>query len=52
MAIRIKYIVLHRVQPLTQKGYILIAHTAFHKGDTARGYSGYTSDYYMLGFLM
>ncbi|KAI0352373.1 glycoside hydrolase family 13 protein [Trametes cingulata] len=32
------YIVLHRVQPNTQKGYILVAHTAFHKGSKDRGY--------------
>ncbi|KZT59916.1 glycoside hydrolase family 133 protein [Calocera cornea HHB12733] len=32
------YIVLHRVQHTTQKGYILIAHTAFHKGGKERGW--------------
>lgn len=32
------YIVLHRVQPTTQKGYILVAHTAFKKGSKDRGY--------------
>ncbi|KAJ3567348.1 hypothetical protein NP233_g6419 [Leucocoprinus birnbaumii] len=32
------YIILHRVQPSTQKGYILIAHTAFSKGRKDRGY--------------
>ncbi|KAI0731152.1 glycoside hydrolase family 13 protein [Earliella scabrosa] len=32
------YIVLHRVQPHTQKGYILVAHTAFQKGSKDRGY--------------
>ncbi|KAF5316807.1 hypothetical protein D9619_006196 [Psilocybe cf. subviscida] len=32
------YIVVHRVQPLTQKGYILVAHTAFHKGSKDRGH--------------
>lgn len=32
------YIVLHRVQPTTQKGYLLVAHTAFSKGSKDRGY--------------
>nr|GAT49271.1 glycoside hydrolase family 13 protein [Mycena chlorophos] len=32
------YIVVHRVQPETQKGYILVAHTAFNKGSKDRGY--------------
>ncbi|KAF9005909.1 glycoside hydrolase family 13 protein [Cyathus striatus] len=32
------YIVLHRVQPSTQKGYLLVAHTAFSKGSKDRGY--------------
>ncbi|CCM02450.1 uncharacterized protein FIBRA_04549 [Fibroporia radiculosa] len=32
------YIVIHRVQPTTQKGYILIAHTAFSKGSKDRGH--------------
>ncbi|KIY52794.1 glycoside hydrolase family 13 protein [Fistulina hepatica ATCC 64428] len=32
------YIIVHRVQPGTQKGYILIAHTAFHKGPKDRGW--------------
>ncbi|KAJ7077886.1 glycoside hydrolase family 13 protein [Mycena belliarum] len=31
------YIVLHRVQPGTQKGYLLVAHTAFTKGSKERG---------------
>ncbi|KAG5721186.1 Glycogen debranching enzyme [Termitomyces sp. T112] len=31
------YIVVHRVQPSTQKGYILVAHTAFSKGSKDRG---------------
>ncbi|KAJ7634145.1 glycoside hydrolase family 13 protein [Mycena polygramma] len=31
------YIVLHRVQPVTQKGYLLVAHTAFFKGSKDRG---------------
>jgi glycogen debranching enzyme len=29
---------MHRVQPSTQKGYILIAHTAFNKGNKDRGF--------------
>lgn len=29
----------HRVQPSTQRGYLLIAHTAFSKGQKDRGYS-------------
>lgn len=33
----VKYIALHRVQPSTQKGYLLIAHTAFSKGCKDRG---------------
>ncbi|KAJ8515736.1 hypothetical protein ONZ45_g6896 [Pleurotus djamor] len=32
------YIVIHRVHPSTQKGYILVAHTAFSKGSKDRGY--------------
>jgi glycogen debranching enzyme len=32
------YIVIHRVQPSTQKGYVLVAHTAFSKGSKDRGY--------------
>ncbi|KAG8949849.1 hypothetical protein FRC04_008152 [Tulasnella sp. 424] len=32
------YIVLHRVQPITQKGYLLVAHTAFRKGTKDRGH--------------
>ncbi|KAF9462976.1 glycoside hydrolase family 13 protein [Collybia nuda] len=32
------YILVHRVQPTTQKGYLLIAHTAFSKGSKARGF--------------
>ncbi|KDR65730.1 hypothetical protein GALMADRAFT_81520 [Galerina marginata CBS 339.88] len=32
------YIVLHRVQPVTQKGYLLVAHTAFSKGSKDRGH--------------
>ncbi|KAK0218056.1 glycoside hydrolase family 13 protein [Armillaria fumosa] len=31
------YIVLSRVHPGTQKGYLLVAHTAFHKGSKDRG---------------
>jgi glycogen debranching enzyme len=34
-----QYIVLHRVQPSTGQGFLLVAHTAFHKGATGRGYS-------------
>ncbi|EJF64264.1 glycoside hydrolase family 13 protein [Dichomitus squalens LYAD-421 SS1] len=32
------YIVLHRVQPQTQKGYLLVAHCAFQKGSKDRGF--------------
>ncbi|KAF8892098.1 glycoside hydrolase family 13 protein [Infundibulicybe gibba] len=32
------YIVVHRVQPKTQKGYIVVAHTAFTKGSKDRGF--------------
>ncbi|KAG6831110.1 hypothetical protein H0H92_012787 [Tricholoma furcatifolium] len=35
------YIVVHRVQPTTQKGYVLVAHTAFSKGSKDRGFSTY-----------
>lgn len=28
-----------RVQPQTQKGYVLVAHTAFQKGSKDRGFS-------------
>lgn len=35
-----QYIVVHRVHPQSHKGYILIAHTAFNKGDlSSRGSS-------------
>lgn len=34
-----QYIVLHRIEPKTQRGYLLVAHTAFHKGSKDRGYS-------------
>ena len=30
---------MHRVQPHTQKGYVLVAHTAFSKGSKDRGHS-------------
>ncbi|KAG7093876.1 hypothetical protein E1B28_007515 [Marasmius oreades] len=33
-----EYIVLSRVQPSTQKGYLLVAHTAFNKGVKDRGF--------------
>ena len=33
-----QYIIVHRVHPITHKGYLLIAHTAF-KGAYGRGYS-------------
>ena len=35
------YIVMHRVQPNTQKGYLLVAHTAFagSRGNKDRGFS-------------
>lgn len=32
------YIVLHRVQPHSLKGYLVVAHTAFHKGKKDRGH--------------
>ena len=35
-----QYIILHRIQPSTQEGYILIAHTAFSKDKKDRGYGG------------
>ncbi|KAI5477588.1 glycogen debranching enzyme, glycoside hydrolase family 13 protein [Pseudohyphozyma bogoriensis] len=31
------YITSHRVNPVTHKGYLLVAHTAFHSGSKARG---------------
>ncbi|KAF5383708.1 hypothetical protein D9615_003666 [Tricholomella constricta] len=37
------YIIVHRVQPTTQKGYLLVAHTAFSKGSKDRGSSEYFS---------
>ncbi|KAF8511839.1 glycoside hydrolase family 13 protein [Hysterangium stoloniferum] len=36
------YITLHRVHPQTGSGYLLIAHTAFHKGSKTRGSVGPT----------
>lgn len=39
LSIAQQYIVFHRVQPTTQKGYILVAHTAFQKGSKDRGWS-------------
>lgn len=37
----VQYIVMHRVQPATQKGFLLVAHTAFSstKGSKDRGWS-------------
>ncbi|TCD67967.1 hypothetical protein EIP91_011768 [Steccherinum ochraceum] len=32
------YIVIHRVQPSTQRGYVLVVHTAFSKGNKDRGF--------------
>jgi glycogen debranching enzyme len=32
-----KYILVQRMHPTTQKGYLLIAHTAFSKGSKERG---------------
>jgi hypothetical protein len=29
---------MHRIQPKTQKGYLLVAHTAFSKGSKDRGH--------------
>jgi glycogen debranching enzyme len=34
-----QYIVIHRVEPKTQRGYLLVAHTAFQKGSKDAGYS-------------
>ena len=40
-----QYIVVHRVQPSTQKGYLLVAHTAYppSRGSKDRGISEYLS---------
>lgn len=35
---------IHRVHPGTQKGYVLVAHTAFSKGSKGRGYSKSSND--------
>ena len=35
-----QYIVMHRVHPISHKGYMLVAHTAF-KGFSGRGWSEY-----------
>jgi glycogen debranching enzyme len=32
------YIMMHRVNPITHEGYLLVAHTAFDKGASGRGY--------------
>lgn len=32
------YIVIHRVEPKTQRGYLIVVHTAFHKGNKDTGY--------------
>ena len=37
--ISLQYIVIHRVEPKTQRGYVLVAHTAFQKGSKDAGYS-------------
>ncbi|KAG1849422.1 glycoside hydrolase family 13 protein [Suillus subalutaceus] len=37
MVLVIKYILVQRMHPTTQKGYLLIAHTAFSKGSKDRG---------------
>lgn len=42
----LQYIVMHRVQPTTQKGYVLVAHTAFSKLTKDRGFSKHISDSY------
>ncbi|KZT27841.1 glycoside hydrolase family 133 protein [Neolentinus lepideus HHB14362 ss-1] len=34
------YILLHRIHPGTQKGYLLVAHQSFQKGSKDRGYIG------------
>ena len=34
---------IHRVQPATQKGYLLVAHTAFQKGSKDRGWGEMSS---------
>lgn len=31
------YIIMHRIHPQTHKGYLVVAHTAFHPGVTGRG---------------
>lgn len=31
------YIMMHRIHPQTHKGYLVVAHTAFHSGSTGRG---------------
>src|SRR6266576_3458675 len=41
MRTNLQYIVIHRVQPATQRGYLLVAHTAFKRGSRDRGHSEY-----------
>jgi glycogen debranching enzyme len=38
----LQYIQVHRVQPESQKGYLLVVHTAFNKGSKDRGQSEYS----------
>ncbi|SNX85785.1 probable 4-alpha-glucanotransferase / amylo-1,6-glucosidase (glycogen-debranching enzyme) [Melanopsichium pennsylvanicum] len=34
------YLVMHRVHPQTHRGFVCLAHTAFHKGSKDRGHAG------------
>ena len=34
------YLIMHRVHPQTHRGYVCLAHTAFHKGSKDRGQAG------------
>lgn len=36
-----QYIIIHRVHPRKQKGYLLVAHTAFTKRPKDRGWGEY-----------
>ncbi|KAF8631846.1 hypothetical protein AX15_002119 [Amanita polypyramis BW_CC] len=46
------YIVIHRMQPATQKGYLLVVHTAFKRGSRDRGYSEYKVFPFPSGYLV
>lgn len=39
---RMQYIISHRVNPITHRGYLLVAHTGFSGNGTERGTGAYS----------